>query len=171
MKMIDLSMPIYTGMQTYPGDPQVKISVVHTYEQESWELRKLELGSHTGTHVDAFSHMHEGHRTLDDIPLRRFCGEAQLVEREADWAQGIGLLFLEEVDESYLEKLLRTGPNFVGGNITERLERLLLKHDIVTYTNLVQLEKLPVATSFQFYGFPLKISSGDGSPVRAVAIL
>lgn len=34
------------------------------------------MGSHTGTHVDAYSHMHKGKETLDEIPLERFFGKA-----------------------------------------------------------------------------------------------
>src|SRR5699024_1435509 len=125
----------------------------------------------TGTHVDAFSHMHAHLETLDAIPLDRFCGEAQVVMLHDKWPKPIGLLFLREIDISFLEKIVEAEPNFVEGEITEELERALLSHQIVTYTNLSQLEKLPIARSFQFYGFPLKIKEGDGSPVRAVAII
>lgn len=67
MKIIDLSMPLHTGRKVYPNDPEVKIDVIHTYEKDSWELRHLSMGSHTGTHVDAFSHMHDGAENLDDL--------------------------------------------------------------------------------------------------------
>jgi arylformamidase len=33
MKVIDLSTPLYTGMDVFVGDPEVKINVVHTYEK------------------------------------------------------------------------------------------------------------------------------------------
>lgn len=72
MKIIDLSVPLYTGMPVFPGDPEVRVAVVQTYETHAWELRQLILGSHTGTHVDAFSHMHAGLETLDEISLERF---------------------------------------------------------------------------------------------------
>ena len=39
------------------------------------------------------------------------------------------------------------------------------------YTGLVNLECLPKQETFIFYGLPLKIKSGDGSPVRAIAII
>ncbi|SJZ55341.1 cyclase family protein [Selenihalanaerobacter shriftii] len=79
MKVIDLTKSIHTKMQVYPGDPEVSVEVVHTYEENDWLLRKLTMGSHTGTHVDAFSHMDKEGETLDDIPLNRFCGKAQAV--------------------------------------------------------------------------------------------
>ncbi|HBF76580.1 MAG TPA: cyclase, partial [Clostridiaceae bacterium] len=74
MKVIDLSVPLYTGMEVFPGDPDVNIEVVHTYEESTWQLRRLVMGSHTGTHVDAYSHMHEYKENLDEIPIERFFG-------------------------------------------------------------------------------------------------
>lgn len=171
MKTIDLSMPLYTGMEVFPGDPEVKIDIIHTYGNNGWELRRLNFGSHTGTHVDAFSHMHQGKATIDEISLERFFGKAQVVKRIEEWPNEIGLFFTEEIGVEYLDKLLNVRPGFVGGEITEELERQLLKHEIITYTNLVNLELIPSNTDFTFYGFPLKIQGGDGSPVRAVAVL
>lgn len=171
MKVIDLSMPLYTGMNVFPGDPDVRIDIIHTHEKNGWELRELNFGTHTGTHVDAFSHMHKGMVTLDEIPLERFFGEAQVVELLKEWPYEIGLFFREEIGTEYLERILHVKPKFVGGGITEELERQLLKKGVITYTNLVNLEKIPPHMTFTFYGFPLNIQNGDGSPVRAIAIL
>lgn len=169
MKVIDLSTPLYTGMDVYPGDPEVGIEVVHSYERETWLLRRLHLGSHTGTHVDAFSHMHEGRETLDDIPIERFFGKAQVVESGTGWPRGVGLFFIEETGMEQFERIVDADPGFTGGNITEDLERALLGKGIITYTGLVNLELIPKGETFMFYGLPLKIRSGDGSPVRAIA--
>lgn len=170
MKVIDLSLPLHAEMEVYPGDPEVEIDVVRTHEKDSWELRHLSLGSHTGTHVDAFSHMHEGKQSLDEIPIERFFGKAQVVNNSKDWPSEIGLFFTEAVGIEYFEKIVRSNPGFVGGNITEDLERALLKHEIITYTGLINLEEIPVHKDFMFYGLPLKIKNGDGSPVRAIGI-
>lgn len=158
-------------MLVFPGDPPVKIDRIHTYDENGWELRSLQFGSHTGTHVDAFSHMHQGASNLDEMPLEQFFGTAYLVGKNEELPQTSGLLFQDAIDESQLQAILEVGPKFVGGNMSESLERALLKHRIITYTNLVHLEKLPKGKPFMFYGFPLKIKAGDGSPVRAVAII
>lgn len=171
MKVIDLSTEIYTGMEVYPGDPDVSVEIVNTIERENWELRYLKLGSHTGTHVDAFSHMHVGMRTIDEIPIENFFGTAQVVGIDDDWATEIGLFFLEEMTITDFERIVDSKPRFVGGNIDEELERKLLGIGIITYTGLVNLDKIPRNTHFMFYGLPLKIRSGDGSPVRAIAII
>lgn len=171
MKIIDLSLTLYENMPVYPNDPEVRINVVHTHSNNGWELREITMGSHTGTHVDAFSHMHKGMQSLNEIPLSRFFGPAQVVEINANWPNDIGLFFIEEIDINLSDKLISSRPNFVGGNITEALERKLLKHEIVTYTNLKNLNLIQRNTTFTFYGFPLKIKEGDGSPVRAIAII
>ncbi|MGI9547783.1 MAG: cyclase family protein [Flavobacteriaceae bacterium] len=83
MELIDLSQEIYTGMPVYKSLPEVKISVHSTHEE--WEglkdaknatpsVFKLEMGEHTGSHVDALSHMgipYKDH-TIDRMPLSNF---------------------------------------------------------------------------------------------------
>ncbi len=171
MKIIDLSTPLFTNMTVFQGDPAVKIEVIHTHDNETWELRHLSMGSHTGTHVDAFSHMHEGAENLDEIPLENFFGEAQVVSINQIWPQKTGLFFIEKVGVEEVNRIVASNPKFIGGNITEELERALLGKKIITYTGLVNLESLPKGSNFMFYGFPLKIQSGDGSPVRAIAMV
>lgn len=171
MKVIDLSTHLYTGMEIFPGDPEVKIQVFHNYEKEGWQLRKIEMGSHTGTHVDVPSHMHKGEYNLDQISVERFFGKAQVVDCSKSLPRNMGLFFIEETEIKSLEKIVKSSPKFVGGNIDEVLERELLKKGIITYTGLVNLEQIPKFTTFDFYGLPLKIKMGDGSPVRAIAIL
>ena len=171
MQVIDLTMQIYDGMEVYEGDPEVKIEVVHGYESHSWKLNRLEMGSHTGTHVDVFSHMHRDKETLDDIPIDRFFGKSQRVSLLEEYPIGKGLFFIEKVDIMEFDKLIKAKPSFIGGNITEALERKLLKNNVLCYTNLINLDKLPKGTDFMFYGLPLRIKEGDGSPVRAIAIL
>lgn len=172
MRVIDLSLPITDGMPVYPGDPKVTVKVVHTYESHSWELRQLSLGSHTGTHVDAPSHMHHGAATLDELPLERFFGASRVVRLEDPvWPEGRGLFFAESAGVECLERLAALRPPFVGGELSEQLERGLLGFGIVTYTGLQGLDRLPGGEDFMFYGFPLRIFGGDGSPVRAVAVV
>ena len=98
-------------------------------------------------------------------------GKSQVVEVKKDWPREIGLFFIEEVGLEVLDRIISSNPGFVGGNIREELERELLARNIITYTGLVNLELIPNNKTFVFYGLPLKIKSGDGSPVRAIAII
>ncbi|PIU71712.1 cyclase [Candidatus Woesebacteria bacterium CG06_land_8_20_14_3_00_39_27] len=177
MKIIDLTRTIYSGMDVYPGDPEVKIEVAHTFEVQTWLLRYLKMGSHTGTHVDAFSHMKKFGKTLDKIPLDKFYGIAKVVTSETIFPKKTGLVFLkgDTLDLSIFNKLLKANPLFVaiemGVKWSVELERKLLQNKVITYTGLMNCNLLPKNKTFMFYGFPLKIKDGDGSPVRAVAIL
>ncbi len=56
MKIIDLTVPIYTGMPVYPGDPEVDIEQVQTVENDEWNMKRLHICSHDGTHINAPSH-------------------------------------------------------------------------------------------------------------------
>lgn len=171
MKVIDLSVPIYHGMEVYPGDPEVSVEQVHAYQTHGWNLSKLTMSTHTGTHVDAFAHMDKQGKFLDQISLERFFGKAILVVPDQPFPAETGLFFAESVDTYCLDKILQANPPFVGVMISENLERALLQAEILTYTDLINLEQLPKDRTFMFYGFPLKIKDGDGSPVRAVAIV
>jgi len=85
-EIIDLSQEIFAGMPVYKGLPEVKINVHNSHEE--WEgiagtdtitpsVYKLELGEHTGTHVDALSHMAREYKELsiDTMPLTMFYTE------------------------------------------------------------------------------------------------
>lgn len=170
MRVIDLSATIEQGMKIYPNDPEVQIEVVHTHEQNGWELRKLSLGSHTGTHVDSFSHMVSHGKSLDQLPISRFFGEAVIVDIHRQFPRQIGLFFIEHIGLELAERIIDAEPRFVGGNIDEALQRALLQAGIITYTDLINLEEIPIGKPFTFYGLPLKIKDGDGSPIRAIAI-
>lgn len=173
MRWIDLTEPIYDGMPVYPGDPEVKVEVAHSYDSHTWELRRLTLGSHAGTHVDAPSHMHPGAATLDELPVERFCGRSRVVRvsEPDEWPSGRGLFFAEPADAECLARLAELAPPFVGGELSEELERALLGLGIPTFTRLSGLARIPEGADFLFFGFPLRIAAGDGSPVRAVAML
>lgn len=86
-EIIDLSQEIYDGMPVFPGMPEVKVAVHATHEQ--WDgiadsdvvspaVNRLEMGEHTGTHVDAINHMARPFRgqSIDTMPLTMFYTEA-----------------------------------------------------------------------------------------------
>ncbi len=83
LEIIDLSQEIFTGMPVFPGLPEVKISMHVSHED--WDgitenyvvspaVNRLELGEHTGTHVDAINHMGRQYRgqSIDTMPLTMF---------------------------------------------------------------------------------------------------
>lgn len=80
MRIIDLSHPLRTGMTVFPGDPEVRIAPAATIAEVGVSVVSLELGSHTGTHIDAPSHAVEGGETIDAVDLGRLVATARVVE-------------------------------------------------------------------------------------------
>ncbi len=172
MILVDLSRTIAGGMDVYPGDPQITVERVQTIENHGWEVRALRLGTHTGTHVDAFSHVTEGKPSIDSVPLDRFFGAAHRVTSTDALPKRTGLLFDPPPTAGDVDAILEADPIFVGSpRLDIEIERPLLDAGIVTFDGLVNLDQLPCDRPVQFFGFPLKIADGDGSPVRAVALI
>ncbi len=86
LEIIDLSQEIFTGMPVFPNLPQVEITMHVSHEE--WDgisdsdvvspaVNRLELGEHTGTHVDAINHMARQFRgqSIDTMPLTMFYTE------------------------------------------------------------------------------------------------
>lgn len=176
MKIIDLSQTLSDGMDVYPGDPEVHIEQIHNLNKEGWRLRYLQMSTHIGTHADAFAHMDESGKTIDNISIEQYIGKTQIVTIDSDFPTEVGLAFRDgKLDTSLFDKIKESKPKFVVvGNSAElevELERKLLQSGILTITDLVNMEQLPGKSPFTFYGVPLKIKEGDGSPIRAFAIL
>lgn len=70
--MYDLTHPFADGMQTFPGDPAVRVSPATEFEADGYRVSKIECSSHTGTHVDAPAHTEPDGKTLDAFPIDRF---------------------------------------------------------------------------------------------------
>lgn len=82
MKLIDISMPIETGMKVYKNKPekQPAFKTVSNHEKSSVHETDLSLNLHTGTHVDAPLHMIKNGATTDAYPLDKFYGKALLID-------------------------------------------------------------------------------------------
>ncbi|MFB6193547.1 MAG: cyclase family protein [Halobaculum sp.] len=78
--MEDLTQPISTGMQTFPGDPAVTVESAATVAADGYAVASVSLGSHTGTHVDAPAHVFADGRTIDTYPPERFVFDAVRVD-------------------------------------------------------------------------------------------
>jgi arylformamidase len=174
MKIIDLSLPLYSGMPVYPGDPEASIALVHTIERNGWNLRRLEINSHDGTHVNVPSHMIVGGRTLDDYALADFCGPARCYTPDMAISSADGILFADRnIDEGIAAKIKEARPKFVGlscrFDLDLAIEKDLLAAGFICFERLANLEQLP--GNFEFFGVPLKIRGGEASPVRAFALV
>ena len=91
----DVTVPLAPGMLAYPGDLPFQIEPVHRLGSDAYNLSRLVLTTHSGTHVDAPAHFVAGGVTVDHLPLEILLGKARVVE----------LLARERVERPDLEAL------------------------------------------------------------------
>jgi len=174
VKIIDLTLPIYTGMPVYPGDAEASIEPVQDLAVHGWNMRRIGMNTHDGTHVNAPIHGVKGGKMLDDYPLASFCGRAVLYKPGMPMSSEAGVIFRDQnIDAGILKEIREARPRFVGLSsefeVDEKIEKELFQEDIILFERLAHTDELP--DEFMFYGMPLKIRSGDGSPIRAFAVV
>jgi arylformamidase len=82
MRIYDISVPITPGeTPTYPGDPGIEVGSWNAISRgDAANVSVLNLGAHTGTHLDAPAHFIEGAPGITSLPLEDLIGEARVVE-------------------------------------------------------------------------------------------
>lgn len=79
----DISVPISNTLVQWPGDPPVCIErTLDLHQGDPATVSFLHMGSHTGTHVDAFSHFKREGQSLDAMDLSLYVGPALVIEIE-----------------------------------------------------------------------------------------
>jgi arylformamidase len=81
MEILDVSVPVRDGMVVYEGDPEVRLERVSSLADGAIaNISRLELGVHTGTHVDAPLHFVDGAPGTEALPLDVLVGLAHVVD-------------------------------------------------------------------------------------------
>jgi arylformamidase len=91
----DVTVPLSPGMLAYPGDPLFQLDPVQRLGEASYNLSRMILTTHSGTHVDAPAHFLAEGTTVDHLPLEILLGKARVVE----------LLSRDRVERADLEAL------------------------------------------------------------------
>ncbi|MBZ0171004.1 MAG: cyclase family protein, partial [Phycisphaerales bacterium] len=78
--IIDLSHELHAATPVFPGSPAPAFEPVTTIERDGYAERYLQMGSHTGTHIDAPCHVLAGGRSLDQYPIEAFSGRAVVID-------------------------------------------------------------------------------------------
>ncbi|PIE18007.1 MAG: arylformamidase [Proteobacteria bacterium] len=77
---IDVSVPLHSGMVNWPGDPPVVITRTQAISDgDVANVTHLDLGAHTGTHMDAPLHFIDGAPSIDQAPLSALIGPARVL--------------------------------------------------------------------------------------------
>lgn len=215
--LIDLSHELDTSTQVYPGDPKFSSCPAATLEQDGFNVLRISLGSHTGTHVDAPYHSIKGGACIPALDLSLFQGPALVIDvrgkqarekitwqdlraHESQMRKGVIVLlhtgwsaywksskYIDHpfLDRTAVEGLVKTGVRTVGidtlspdetmhegmvsqGGFFAHEHILGVEGGGVIVENLTNLDAItfedPIVSLL-----PLKLTGGDGSPVRAVA--
>jgi kynurenine formamidase len=86
-RIVDLSLPIDESTQVFPGDPEPRIRPAATIAEHGYNVLSVNIGSQTGTHVDAPYHFATGGLRLDELPLELFIGPAVVLDVRTDTAR------------------------------------------------------------------------------------
>jgi len=81
---LDISVPISEHTPIFAGDPTYARDLAQDLTRgDVCNLSHLDMGAHTGTHIDAPRHFIDGAPTTETIPLEACIGEAWVVDGTA----------------------------------------------------------------------------------------
>ena len=182
-RLIDITFPICPRMQVWPGDPEIRF--------HPGAVVRVELGAHTGTHVDAPRHYVEDGATVDQLDLADLCGPCRVLDvagmdrvqlREAFEEcrrDGVGRVLLKAEGGATLDlegahAAKRAGLRLVGPesmSIEEAsgdgsVHRTLLEAGILILERL----RLDFAApgDYMLWALPIPLAGLDGAPCRVV---
>jgi arylformamidase len=80
-KIYDVTVPLSTEVPTFPGDPPFEVTFTHRIaDGQPYNVSRITLGAHTGTHVDAPYHFLADGPTVEQLPLEILLGKCRVVE-------------------------------------------------------------------------------------------
>lgn len=192
-RIIDLTKPITHGMRVYTGDPEVTFQLHVSLKEKGYRVTKIQLGTHTGTHIDAPMHMIDKGESIDKIPLEELVGVAKKIrvnkkvveERDIpDLKENVNTIFLIETREAgYLtkeaaRKIVKLGVKTVifhekcyidePGNSDYPIHKYLLKSSVHIVSEAINFDE--VKDGDLIIVAPLKLVGVDGAPCRVVAL-
>jgi 6-phosphogluconate dehydrogenase len=81
MNIIDASWPISTNMTTYKNRKDVQVTALKEYAVSGVRESAIAMSLHTGTHIDAPSHMIDDHtKNINNFGVQEIFGNCQLID-------------------------------------------------------------------------------------------
>jgi arylformamidase len=132
-KFIDVTVPLSAELPTFPGDPAFQLDATHQVGSgDSYNVCRLALGTHTGTHVDAPFHFIEGGARVDELALEILIGRARVVDLQGrDSVERADLEALDLRDD--LRLLLKTRNSGLLRHSTFQEDYVYLSPNAATY--------------------------------------
>ncbi len=201
MHVIDLTLPLDEHTLVYGDvggyrDPSFVAEPWATIAEQGYSVHRLEMGSHTGTHLDAPAHFHAGRRTVDQVPLVALVGRAIVIDvRQSEWVTASTLypyfdpvrdgklpLFLASetgvvlsteavsVVTAWRPRLILWAGQFLDEGERYYHNRVWLGADIPLVTDLDSQSSAQVRDGDLLIVAPLRLAGLDGSPCRVLAV-
>lgn len=79
-KWIDITLPLTNGMLHWPGDPPfIRTFIKKIGRSSSCNLSKIDMGVHSGTHIDAPLHFIQKGPSIEKVPIEHCIGPARVI--------------------------------------------------------------------------------------------
>ena len=193
----DVSVPLRTGMVVYPGDPEFSIErAMSLAAGDLANVSRMDLGVHTGTHVDAPVHFFDGASAVEALDLDVLVGPAVVVEvpgsgdigpdavvdgaerilfktrNSAAWADDAFYEDYASISPQAATRLVEAGVRLVGVDYLSvggvETHQTLLRAGLIAVEGL-DLRGIEPGT-YTLVCLPLKLDGSDGAPARAILI-
>ncbi|MFF2448421.1 arylformamidase [Neobacillus sp. NPDC058068] len=106
MRIFDISRKLVNGMPVWPGDTAFQYEVSWPMEESgSVNVGRLELSTHTGTHVDAPFHFDNDGKRIYELDLTLYIGPARVIDLPQE-IESIGIEELNEFDLAGVTRVL-----------------------------------------------------------------
>lgn len=193
MKLYDISQEIFS-CQVYPGDPEPKSErILRISDGAACNLSAFYMCAHNGTHVDAPNHFYQNGKTIENIDLSFFAGEAYVASCSGKVTAKYAHIILSQargISEEAAKRIL------IKGKATLTLEAadIFVKEGILLYGNesqtvgeeessieihkkmlgadVVLLEGIRLNSvldgRYMLQAVPLNLAGFDGAPCRAI---
>lgn len=186
---IDVTVPVRSALPVWPGDPPYRlVRFCRIAGGEEANVSELSLSAHTGTHVDAHVHYMEEGAGVDEIPLDRLLGPAEVVPiRRAQHSSAVRVLlrtrmsrqpwwtrpFTEDfpaLTPAQAHRLVDAGVRTVGIDYLSigdaEVHRILLGAGVCIIEGL-DLTRIRHG-SYEMICLPLRLVGADGAPARVL---
>lgn len=146
----DLTLPLHAGMVIFPGDPPfARKEAASLKKGDSCNLTAISLGSHTGTHLDAPSHIFLDGPTVDRIPLDDLIGPAKVIDlqmteriirpehiKDKDIGEGDRLLFKTRNSSLYKGKVFSQDYTYLSEDAADWLVKKKIRLVGIDYLSI-----------------------------------
>jgi arylformamidase len=81
VRILDISVLVHNGTPTWPGDPRLSMQLASSIARgDVANVTRIEMGAHTGTHMDAPFHFIAQGSGIDQLPLDVLIGPCRVFD-------------------------------------------------------------------------------------------